>query len=224
MKAINRNAPLEKFYSQLPDNYNLAERELIDRAYRVTEEAHQGQMRHSGKPYITHCLEVAGILAEMGAPAEVIAAGLLHDTVEDTKITLQDLRTDFGDTVANLVDGVTKLTNLPRVSRGDMHTDENKDKVLQEDEVTKKTRKQDLASETLRKTFLAMGDDVRVVLIKLADRLHNMRTLLHMPEEKRKRIAKETLDIFAPLANRLGIWQMKWELEDLGFQHLNPEK
>ncbi len=224
MKAISRNAPLEKFYSQLPDNYNLAERELIDRAYRVAEEAHQGQMRHSGKPYITHCLEVAGILAEMGAPAEVIAAGLLHDTVEDTKITLQDLRTDFGDTVANLVDGVTKLTNLPRVSRGDMHTDESKDKTLPEDEVTKKTRKQDLASETLRKTFLAMGDDVRVVLIKLADRLHNMRTLLHMPEEKRKRIAKETLDIFAPLANRLGIWQMKWELEDLGFQHLNPEK
>ena len=224
MKAISRNAPLEKFYSQLPDNYNLAERELIDRAYRVAEEAHQGQMRHSGKPYITHCLEVAGILAEMGAPAEVIAAGLLHDTVEDTKITLQDLRTDFGDTVANLVDGVTKLTNLPRVSRGDMHTDESKDKTLPEDEVTKKTRKQDLASETLRKTFLAMGDDVRVVLIKLEDRLHNMRTLLHMPEEKRKRIAKETLDIFAPLANRLGIWQMKWELEDLGFQHLNPEK
>jgi GTP pyrophosphokinase len=224
MKATIRNAPLEKFYSQLPDNYNLAERELIDRAYRVAEEAHQGQMRHSGKPYITHCLEVAGILAEMGAPAEVIAAGLLHDTVEDTKITLQDLRTDFGDTVANLVDGVTKLTNLPRVSRGDMHTDDTKDKVWQEDEVTKKTRKQDLASETLRKTFLAMGDDVRVVLIKLADRLHNMRTLLHMPEDKRKRIAKETLDIFAPLANRLGIWQMKWELEDLGFQHLNPEK
>ena len=224
MKAISRNAPLDKFYSQLPNNYNLAERELIDRAYRVAEEAHRGQMRHSGKPYITHCLEVAGILAEMRAPAEVIAAGLLHDTVEDTKVTLQDLRTDFGNTVANLVDGVTKLSNLPRVSRGDTHTDGNKDKVWQEDEVAKKTRKQDLASETLRKTFLAMGDDVRVVLIKLADRLHNMRTLLHMPEDKRKRIAKETLDIFAPLANRLGIWQMKWELEDLGFQHLNPEK
>jgi len=224
MKAISRNAPLDKFYSQLPNNYNLAERELIDRAYRVAEEAHRGQMRHSGKPYITHCLEVAGILAEMRAPAEVIAAGLLHDTVEDTKVTLQDLRTDFGNTVANLVDGVTKLSNLPRVSRGDTHTDGNKDKVWQEDEVAKKTRKQALASETLRKTFLAMGDDVRVVLIKLADRLHNMRTLLHMPEDKRKRIAKETLDIFAPLANRLGIWQMKWELEDLGFQHLNPEK
>ena len=222
MKSTSRNAPLEKFYSQLPDNYNLVEREVVERAYRVGEAAHQGQMRHSGKPYITHCLEVAGILAEMGAPAEVIAAGLLHDTVEDTSITLQDLRTDFGDTVANLVDGVTKLTRLPRVSRGDSHPDD--DKNLQAEEINTKTRKQDLKSETLRKTFLAMGDDVRVVLIKLADRLHNMRTLLHMPEDKRKRIAKETLEIFAPLANRLGIWQMKWELEDLGFQHLNPEK
>jgi len=218
-----RNALLEKLLGQLPDNYNLAERELVERAYHVAEEAHHGQMRHSGKPYITHCLEVAGILAEMRAPAEVIAAGLLHDTVEDTKISLQDLRTDFGETVANLVNGVTKLTNLPRVSRGDgMYPDEGKN--LQNDEASIKSRKQDLASETLRKTFLAMGDDVRIVLIKLADRLHNMRTLGHMPEEKRKRIAKETLDIFAPLANRLGIWQMKWELEDLGFQYLNPEK
>jgi GTP diphosphokinase / guanosine-3',5'-bis(diphosphate) 3'-diphosphatase len=224
MRTIHqRDALLEKLLGQLPDNYNLAERELVERAYRVAEEAHRDQMRHSGRPYITHCLEVAGILAEMRAPAEVIAAGLLHDTVEDTKISLKDLRTDFGDTVANLVDGVTKLTNLPRVSRGE-HTDNEKDKNLQESEVNVKSRKQDLTSETLRKTFLAMGDDVRVVLIKLADRLHNMRTLNHMPEEKRKRIAKETLDIFAPLANRLGIWQMKWELEDLGFQYLNPEK
>ncbi len=223
MRTLNqRDALLEKLLGQLPNNYNLAERELVERAYRVAAEAHHGQMRHSGKPYITHCLEVAGILAEMRAPAEVIAAGLLHDTVEDTKVTLRDLRTDFGDTVANLVDGVTKLSNLPRVSRGDMHDDKSKNQ--QADEANAKSRKQDLASETLRKTFLAMGDDVRVVLIKLADRLHNMRTLGHMPEEKRKRIAKETLDIFAPLANRLGIWQMKWELEDLGFQYLNPEK
>ena len=223
MRTINRrDVLLEKLLAQLPGYYNLAERELVERAYRVAEEAHHDQIRHSGKPYITHCLEVAGILAEMRAPAEVIAAGLLHDTVEDTKITLKDLRTDFGDTVANLVDGVTKLSNLPRVSRGDMHDDKGKNQ--QADEANAKSRKQDLASETLRKTFLAMGDDVRVVLIKLADRLHNMRTLGHMPEEKRKRIAKETLDIFAPLANRLGIWQMKWELEDLGFQYLNPEK
>jgi GTP diphosphokinase / guanosine-3',5'-bis(diphosphate) 3'-diphosphatase len=225
MRTLNqRDALLEKLLAQLPDNYNLAERELVERAYHVAEEAHRGQTRHSGKPYITHCLEVAGILADMRAPAEIIAAGLLHDTVEDTNITLQDLRTDFGDTVANLVDGVTKLTNLPRVSRGDTPTGINKDKNLLENEANVKSRKQDLASETLRKTFLAMGDDVRVVLIKLADRLHNMRTLNHMPEEKRKRIAKETLDIFAPLANRLGIWQMKWELEDLGFQYLNPDK
>jgi guanosine-3',5'-bis(diphosphate) 3'-pyrophosphohydrolase len=220
--ANRRDVLLEKLLAQLPGYYNLAERELVERAYRVAEEAHHDQIRHSGKPYITHCLEVAGILAEMRAPAEVIAAGLLHDTVEDTKITLKDLRTDFGDTVANLVDGVTKLSNLPRVSRGDMHDDKGKNQ--QADEANAKSRKQDLASETLRKTFLAMGDDVRVVLIKLADRLHNMRTLGHMPEEKRKRIAKETLDIFAPLANRLGIWQMKWELEDLGFQYLNHEK
>jgi len=217
-----RDVLLEKLLVQLPDTYNLAERELVERAYHVAEEAHHGQTRHSGKPYITHCLEVAGILAEMQAPSEVIAAGLLHDTVEDTQITLQDLRTDFGETVANLVDGVTKLTNLPRVSRGD--TPSGKEKNLPETEANARSRKQELASETLRKTFLAMGNDVRVVLIKLADRLHNMRTLNHMREDKRKRIAKETLDIFAPLANRLGIWQMKWELEDLGFQYLNPEK
>jgi GTP pyrophosphokinase len=225
MRTLNqRDALLEKLLTQLPDHYNLAERELIERAYHVAEEAHRGQTRHSGKPYITHCLEVAGILAEMRAPPEVIAAGLLHDTVEDTQITLKDLRTDFGETVANLVDGVTKLTNLPRVSRGDNPSGVDKDKNLPETEANAKSRKQALASETLRKTFLAMGDDVRVVLIKLADRLHNMRTLNHMREDKRKRIAKETLDIFAPLANRLGIWQMKWELEDLGFQYLNPEK
>src|SRR6185436_17692914 len=133
----------------------------------------------------------------------------------------------FGDTVANLVDGVTKLSNLPRVSRGDQRpSDETHSASSQtsHEKLSSKSRKQDLASETLRKTFLAMGDDVRVVLIKLADRLHNMRTLNYMSEEKRKRIAKETLDIFAPLANRLGIWQMKWELEDLGFRYLNPEK
>jgi len=227
MKTLNRNAPLEKLLAQLPDHYNIAERELVERAYRVAEEAHRDQIRQSGRPYISHCLEVAGILAEMRAPAEVIAAGLLHDTVEDTPITLRDIKTDFGDTVANLVDGVTKLTNLPRVSRGDQHLeDENNtdNNQSQNEKLNTKSRKQELASETLRKTFLAMGDDVRVVLIKLADRLHNMRTLNFVSEEKRKRIAKETLDIFAPLANRLGIWQMKWELEDLGFRYLNPEK
>lgn len=227
MKAATKAVPLEKLLEQLPENYSLADRELIQRAYRVAEEAHGGQRRHSGEPYINHCLAVAGILADLRVPPEVIVAGLLHDTVEDTDVTLNDVRRDFGDTVANLVDGVTKLTNLPRVSRGDQHADHaGRDNGNEPHEETTgiKPRKRDLVSETLRKTFLAMGEDVRVVLIKLADRLHNMRTLGHMPEEKRKRIAKETLDIFAPLANRLGIWQIKWELEDLGFRHLNPEK
>ena len=213
---------------QLPENYSLADRELVMRAYRVAEEAHHEQKRHSGEPYINHCITVAGILADLRVPPEVVAAGLLHDTVEDTTITLHDIRRDFGDTITVLVDGVTKLTNLPRVSR-DQHiqtSENNNGNIPIEIESIDPSpgRKQDLKSETLRKTFLAMGDDVRVVLIKLADRLHNMRTLGHMPESKRKRIAKETLDIFAPLANRLGIWQIKWELEDLGFRHLNPEK
>ncbi|HEX9332394.1 MAG TPA: HD domain-containing protein, partial [Anaerolineales bacterium] len=229
MKAIKTTVPLERLLEQLPENYTLADRELIQRAYRVAEEAHREQKRNSGEPYINHCLAVASILADLRVPPEVVAAGLLHDTVEDTTITLNDIKRDFGPTIATLVDGVTKLTNLPRVSRGDQHAENSNGNNGSEpldaisDDITL-GRKQDLVSETLRKTFLAMGDDVRVVLIKLADRLHNMRTLGFMPESKRKRIAKETLDIFAPLANRLGIWQIKWELEDLGFRYLNPEK
>src|SRR5215207_6643230 len=220
VKTSRTTVPLEKLLEQLPERYTLTERELIQRAYRVAEEAHREQKRHSGEPYINHCLAVASILADLRVPADVVAAGLLHDTVEDTTVTLNDIKRDFGNTISVLVDGVTKLTNLPRVSRDDQHAEnsngsngtESLDPLL---ESTALGRKQDLVSETLRKTFLAMGDDVRVVLIKLADRLHNMRTLGFMPEHKRKRIAKETLDIFAPLANRLGIWQIKWELEDL---------
>jgi GTP diphosphokinase / guanosine-3',5'-bis(diphosphate) 3'-diphosphatase len=229
MKATKTAVPLERLLEQLPDNYTLADRELIHRAYRMAEEAHREQKRHSGEPYINHCIAVATILADLRVPPEVVAAGLLHDTVEDTTITLNDIRRDFGETIAILVDGVTKLTNLPRVSRDDQHAEKangnngTEPAEFAPDEVSL-GRKQDLVSETLRKTFLAMGDDVRVVLIKLADRLHNMRTLGFMPEHKRKRIAKETLDIFAPLANRLGIWQIKWELEDLGFRYVNPEK
>jgi len=233
MKTTVNAIPLERLLEQLPDNYTLADRELIQRAYRVAEEAHREQKRNSGEPYINHCLAVATILADLRVPPEVVAAGLLHDTVEDTTITLQDIRRDFGGAIAVLVDGVTKLTNLPRVSRDDQHAESpngndsaesNGNGHNENDGAVTLGRKQDLVSETLRKTFLAMGEDVRVVLIKLADRLHNMRTLGAMPEHKRKRIAKETLDIFAPLANRLGIWQIKWELEDLGFRYLNPEK
>ncbi|HAD06899.1 MAG TPA: (p)ppGpp synthetase [Anaerolineaceae bacterium] len=211
----------------LPQNYSVVDREMVMRAYRFAEAAHQGQKRASGEPYVSHCLAVAAILAEMQVPPAVVIAGLLHDTVEDTIVTLDDIRREFGDEVARLVDGVTKLTNLPRVSRGDQHRDKtiaDEDLLPEPVETASRSRRKDLTNETLRKVFLAMGDDIRVVLIKLADRLHNMRTLGYMPEEKRKRIAQQTLDIFAPLANRLGIWQIKWELEDLAFRYVNPEK
>ncbi len=227
---------IENFLESLPINYSRSDKDLILSAYHFAENAHLGQTRVSGEPYVNHCLAVAAILAEMRVPPTVVSAGLLHDTVEDTSVTLEDIEKNFGKDVARMVDGVTKLTQLPRVSRADQH----KEKAIQEAEEREiaerrgipdpdeeaermtRSRRYDLVSETLRKTFLAMGDDVNVVLIKLADRLHNMRTLGKLPEQKRKRIAQETLDIFAPLANRLGIWQMKWELEDLGFKYVNP--
>ena len=212
---------LEELLAHLPDYYTPADRELIQRAYRVAEKAHTGQKRVSGEPYINHLLAVAAILAEYSMPVEVVAAGLLHDTIEDTSITSEELARDFSDGVVSLVQGVTKLTQLPRVSRGE-HRDEEEPQV--EKETAVRDRKRELSIETLRKTFMAMDSDVRVVLIKLADRLHNMRTLGAFPDAKRHRIAQETLDIFAPLANRLGIWQIKWELEDLGFRYTNPEK
>ncbi|HLC05007.1 MAG TPA: bifunctional (p)ppGpp synthetase/guanosine-3',5'-bis(diphosphate) 3'-pyrophosphohydrolase [Anaerolineales bacterium] len=196
----------------LPENVTPADRDLVSRAYQFATEAHKGQKRASGEAYVQHCLAVASILVELGAPIPVVVAGLLHDTVEDTSVTLPQLSRDFGPEVAKLVDGVTKLTQLPRVSRSN---GKGKDE---------RTSKGELAKETLRKTFLAMGDDVRIVVIKLADRLHNMRTLSHLPLEKRTRIAQETLEIFAPLANRLGMWQVKWELEDLSFRYVYPEK
>ncbi|MCJ7513536.1 MAG: bifunctional (p)ppGpp synthetase/guanosine-3',5'-bis(diphosphate) 3'-pyrophosphohydrolase [Anaerolineales bacterium] len=197
----------------LPESTSPVDRDLIVRAYQVADKAHDGQVRASGEAHIRHSLAVARILSELGAPPAAIAAGLLHDTVEDTSITLKDLEKEFGPEVASLVDGVTKLTQLPRVSRRG-----------EREAGGRPARDADLAKETLRKTFLAMGDDVRVVVIKLADRLHNMRTLRHLPAEKRRRIAEETQEIFAPLASRLGIWQMKWELEDLSFRHSQPEK
>jgi GTP pyrophosphokinase len=234
MVSTEKLAPLlENLIETLPESYSVVDRETIMHAYRYAEEAHKEQKRASGEPYITHCVAVAMILAEMHVQPAVVAAGLLHDTVEDTTVTLADLRREFGDEVASLVDGVTKLTHLPRVSRADQHDAAMFGQIPEKEETDQDTlldspvgrdRRKDLANETLRKTFLAMGDDIRVILIKLADRLHNMRTLGYMPEVKRKRIAQETLDIFAPLANRLGIWQLKWELEDLGLRYTNPEK
>ena len=203
---------LDSLFKILPESLSPAERETLQRAHALAERAHKGQTRASGEPYVRHCVAVATILAELGAPLPVVVAGLLHDTVEDTSVSLDTVRREFGEEIAQLVDGVTKLTQLPRVSRGDGRGKDGR------------SSKADLAKETLRKTFLAMGDDVRVVLIKLADRLHNMRTLSYLPPDKRARIAQETLEIFAPLANRLGIWQIKWDLEDLAFRYVYPEK
>ncbi len=196
---------LETLLNALPPGLLPADKALIQRAYEAADLAHSGQERASGEPYVQHCLNVAYILAEQHLPTAVIVAGLLHDTVEDTAYTLEDVRKNFGPEVATLVDGVTKLAQLPRVSKeGNTPIDRH--------------------TESLRKTFMAMSDDVRVVLIKLADRLHNMRTLMHVKPEKQARIARETLEIFAPLANRLGIWSVKSELEDLSFRYTNPER
>lgn len=221
------NMTIDKLLETLPDTYNAVDRELIQRAYQFALKAHSGQKRVSGESFITHCVSVGIILAELNVPPALVASGLLHDTVEDTDVTLDDIRQEFGEDIARLVDGVTKLTQLPRVQRGDHHLaddDENGSDVIPLIPISDASRKRQLAQETLRKTFLAMGEDIRVVLVKLADRLHNMRTLYVLSESKQRRIAQETLDIFAPLANRLGIWQMKWELEDRAFQYVNPEK
>ncbi len=173
--------------------------ELIRKAYVFAKDAHQGQTRISGEAYINHPLNVAFILAKLELDVVTIAAGLLHDVVEDTGITLENIEEDFGSEVALLVDGVTKLSRI-----------EYKTKMEQQ-------------VENLRKMFLAMAKDIRVIMIKLADRLHNMRTLKYMREDKQKEIAFETLEIYAPLAHRLGIYKLKWELEDLSFRFLNPD-
>ncbi len=215
----------ETLYEKLSHTFSPLELADIEKAYRLAEKSHGGQKRASGEPYITHCIAVAKILDEMNMPAPVIIAGLLHDVVEDTTITLDDLRNKFGDEVTRLVDGVTKLTNLPGVSRVGKSEGESvlsPEEIENEKRIDQRTR--DREAETLRKTILAMMEDAGVVLIKLADRLHNMRTLKHLSPERQKRMARETLEIFAPLANRLGIWKMKWELEDLAFRYAEPEK
>lgn len=199
---------LDSLLASLPD-ITPNDRAIIERAYFKAEEAHRGQTRKSGEPYFTHCVAVASILADMHLDAEAIAAALMHDLIEDTPITYDDLQEEFGTVIANLVDGVTKLTNLP--------IDMNKDLP------GRRSRDVDREKEYIRKMLLTIGDDVRGVLVKLADRLHNMRTLGYMPPHKQAKTAHETMEIFAPLANRLGIWQIKWELEDLSFRYLEPE-
>ena len=206
-KANSRD--LETLLNALP-GIKPNEIELIAAAFQRAEQAHSGQKRKSGAPYFTHCVAVASILAEMKMDAETIAAGLLHDVAEDSDVSINDLRAEFGSTIAMLVDGVTKLKNLPIKNVSSASDTRRKSAVNRE-------------MEYIRKMLLTMGDDVRVVLVKLADRLHNMRTLGYMPQDKQTAVAQETMDIFAPLANRLGIWQMKWELEDLSFRYVNPE-
>ncbi len=184
---------IRSYHPQLPV-------QLIEKAYLFSEKAHEGQLRRSGEPYISHPLNVAAILADLRLDVDTIMTGLLHDTVEDTQASLDEIKKEFGETVSYLVDGVTKI--------GQMNFRNSFDK----------------QGENIRKMIVAMGKDVRVVLVKLADRLHNMRTLNHMPYEKQSRIAQETLEIYCPLAGRIGISALKIELEDLCFRYSRPDK
>jgi guanosine-3',5'-bis(diphosphate) 3'-pyrophosphohydrolase len=172
--------------------------ELIRKAYEFSQKHHAGQSRASGQPYLVHPLEVALVLAEMKMDPVAIAAGLLHDSVEDTSVTVVDIRKEFGEQVAHIVEGVTKISAIDFATREEQQ------------------------AENLRKMMLAMIDDIRVVLIKLADRLHNMRTLEHLPPDRQQKIARETLDIYAPIAHRLGMGKIRGELEDLGFRYVDP--
>src|SRR2546428_6645119 len=171
---------------------------LVKKAYDYSLKHHEGQSRASGEPYLVHPLEVALVLAEMKMDPVAVAAGLLHDSVEDTSVTIVDIRKEFGEQVAHIVEGVTKISKIDFASS------------------------EERQAENLRKMMLAMVDDIRVVLIKLADRLHNMRTLEHLPPERQQKIAKETLDIYAPIAHRLGMGKIRGELEDLGFRYTDP--
>ncbi len=198
-KTASADPGIDRFLSGIMALRPDADRDLIRRAYIFSQMAHEGQMRLSGAPYLTHSVETARILAELNLDSVTIAGGLLHDIVEDTPVGLDEIRHEFGDEVADIVDGVTHISEMSFES----------------------PEKQQM--ENYRKMLLSMAKDVRVILIKIADRLHNMRTLQYLPEEDRVRISNETLDVFAPLAHRLGIARVKWELEDLALKHIDPD-
>jgi guanosine-3',5'-bis(diphosphate) 3'-pyrophosphohydrolase len=191
---------LARLFNKIESYYPNFDRDLVERAYLFAEKAHAGQFRISGDPFIQHSLEVAYILADLQLDMLSIVAGLLHDVVEDTDATFDEIEELFGSKTRFLVAGVTKLGKIEYKSKEERH------------------------AENLRRMFLAMAKDVRVIMIKLADRLHNMRTLKHHPVEKQKEIAQETLEIYAPVAHRLGIFKIKWEIEDISFRYLEPDK
>lgn len=193
---IRLNDILEKINHYLPG----ADLSLVEKAYVFSAKVHQGQVRLSGEPYLIHPLEVAAILADMRMDIATVVTGLLHDTVEDTHATPEEIRKTFSAEIASLVDGLTKISRITLATHEEQQ------------------------AENFRKMILAMAKDIRIVLIKLADRLHNMRTLEYLPPESQIKIAQETLDIYAPLANRLGIDRIKTELEDLSFRYLHPEE
>ena len=203
---------VKSLISQIQSYNPEAETELLERCYRFAQEAHKGQKRKSGQPYFTHCVKTAEILAELRLDTHTICAGLMHDVLEDTGITRQELQVRFGANIANLVEGVTKIGQYrPNVASPTAAA------VTTEDRIHRKTQ-----AETYRKLLLATAEDMRVILIKLADRVHNMETLKFLTSEKSQRIAKETLEIYAPIAHRLGIWRIMNRLEDLAFKHLYP--
>jgi GTP pyrophosphokinase len=191
---------LNELFAKYKNPLDQRQRTLVGEAFEFAKKSHAGQKRKSGEDYFEHSVATAAILAEIGMRSKTTAAALLHDVPEDTSVTLEDIKKKFGPEIAGLVDGITKLGKFKL--RGD---------------------KKEMQLENLRKIFLAMAEDIRVVLIKLADRLHNMRTLHALPPDKQQRIAKETMEIFAPIANRLGIGEIKGELEDLSFKYLDPE-
>lgn len=206
-KNTTVNKLLQKASAYLPPE----KLSLVEEAYKFAEKAHEGQLRESGEPYLEHPLHVAITLTDLQMDASTLAASLMHDVCEDCGISLTEIENKFGAEVAKLVDGVTKLSQLS------LHLPEG---------VSRKSSAADSQqqAESLRKMLVAMAEDLRVVFIKLADRLHNMRTLSALPAEKQRLVARETMDIYAPLAHRLGIWELKWELEDLAFRYLEPKR